>query len=95
MRRPLAGAFSTWLCQNINRERTVGGDSMDDEMSKLFTFLENFDTENEIKIYDDEDKLIFEGKMGDVPQRISNMMSVIRGTVVNMGSYLTLKVKKC
>ena len=28
-------------------------------------------------------------------QRISNMMSVIRGTVVNNGSYLAVKVKKC
>ena len=68
---------------------------MDEEMSKLFTFLENFDTENNIKIYDEADSLIFEGKMGDVPQRISNMMSVIRGTVVNKGDFLIVKVKKC
>ena len=68
---------------------------MEEEMSKLFTFLENFDTENNIKIYDESDELLYEGKMGDVPQRISNMMSVIRGTVVNNGSYLTVKVKKC
>ena len=68
---------------------------MDDEMSKLFTFLENFDTENYIKIYDESGELIFDGKMGDVPQRISNMMSVIRGTVVNNRDYLTVKVKKC
>ncbi len=68
---------------------------MEEEMSKLFTFLENFDTENNIKIYDESGELLYEGKMGDVPQRISNMMSVIRGTVVNNGSYLTVKVKKC
>lgn len=68
---------------------------MEEEMSKLFTFLENFDTENNIKIYDESGELLYEGKMGDVPQRISNMMSVIRGTVVNKGSYLTVKVKKC
>lgn len=68
---------------------------MDDEMSKLFTFLENFDTENYIKIYEESGELIFDGKMGDVPQRISNMMSVIRGTVVNKGDYLIVKVKKC
>ena len=68
---------------------------MEKEMSKLFTFLENFDTENNIKIYDESDNLLFDGKIGDVPQRISNMMSVIRGTVVNHGTYLTVKVKKC
>ena len=67
---------------------------MDDEMNKLFTFLENFDTENYIKIYDESGALIFDGKMGDVPQRISNMMSVIRGTVVNNRDYLTVKVQK-
>ena len=68
---------------------------MEEEMSKLFTFLENFDTENNIKIYDESGELLYEGKMGDVPQRISNMMSVIRGTVMNNGSYLSVKVKKC
>lgn len=68
---------------------------MDEDMSKLFTFLENFDTENNIKIYDESGELLFEGKMGDVPQRISNMMSVIRGTVMNNGDYITVKVKKC
>lgn len=68
---------------------------MEEEMSKLFTFLENFDTENSIKIFDEAENLLFEGKMGDVPQRISNMMSIIRGTVVNAGEYLIVKVKKC
>ena len=68
---------------------------MDDEMSKLFTFLENFDTENYIKIYDESGSLLFDGKIGDVPQRVSNMMTVIRGTVVNSGGYLTIRVKKC
>lgn len=61
-------------------------------MSKLFTFLENFDTENLIKIYDENDNLLFEGMMGDVPQRITNMMSVIRGTAKWQGDYLYVKV---
>ena len=47
-------------------------------MSKLFTFLENFDIRNLIKIYDTEGNLIFEGEMGDVPQKVNNQMSVIR-----------------
>lgn len=68
---------------------------MDEEVSKLFTFLENFDINNNVKIYDESDNLLFDGKIGDVPQRISNMMSVIRGTVVNKGNYLTIKVKRC
>jgi hypothetical protein len=64
-------------------------------MSKLFTFLENFDMENQIRIYDENSNLIYEGAMGDVPQRISNMMSVIRGTAIWKGNYLEVKVKKC
>ena len=63
-------------------------------MSKLFTFLENFDVDNMIKIYEDG-KLIFEGQMGDVPQRITNMMSVVRGTARWKGNYLEVTVKKC
>lgn len=63
-------------------------------MSKLFTFLENFDVDNLIKIYEDG-KLIFEGQMGDVPQRITNMMSVVRGTAKWKGEYLEVTVKKC
>ena len=63
-------------------------------MSKLFTFLENFDVDNLIKIYEDGN-LIFDGKMGDVPQRITNMMSVIRGTAKWKGDSLEVSVKKC
>ena len=63
-------------------------------MGKLFTFLENFDVENPIKIYEDEN-LIFDGKMGDVPQRITNMMSIIKGTAKWKGEYLEVMVKKC
>lgn len=63
-------------------------------MSKLFTFLEIFDVDNLIKIYEDG-VLLFEGKMGDVPQRITNMVSVIRGTAKWKGEYLEVSVKKC
>ncbi len=62
-------------------------------MSKLFTFLENFDVNNLIKIYENGD-LIYQGKMGDVPQRITNMMSVIRGTAKWKGEYLEVSVKR-
>ena len=62
-------------------------------MSKLFTFLENFNVSNLIKIYDEDDNLIFEGEIGDVPQKISNMMSVVRGTAIWKSSYLEVKVK--
>ena len=64
-------------------------------MSQLFTILENFDIHNQIKIYDEEGDLIFEGEMGDVPQKITNMMSVIRGTALRRSNYLEMKVKKC
>ena len=61
-------------------------------MSQLFTFLENFDIENFIKIYEDGN-LIFAGKIGDVPQRNTNGMSVIRGTAKWKDYYLEVTVK--
>ena len=63
-------------------------------MSKLFTFLENFDINNKIGIFDVDGNLIFEGFMGDVPQKVTNQMSVIRGTAVWKGDYLEVKVKE-
>ena len=63
-------------------------------MSKLFTFLENFDIHNLIKIYDSDNNLLYDGEMGDVPQKINNQMSVIRGTAIWRGSYLEVKVKR-
>ena len=63
-------------------------------MSKLFTFLENFEINNRIKIFDVDGNLIFEGLMGDVPQKVTNQMSVVRGTAVWKGDYLEVKVKK-
>ena len=63
-------------------------------MSKLFTFLENFDTANLIKLYDENGKLIFDGEVGDVPQKILNQMSVIRGTVKNVNNVLIIIVRK-
>lgn len=51
-------------------------------MSKLFTFLENFDVYNLIKIYNSDYNLLFEGEMGDALQRITNMISIIIGTAI-------------
>ena len=67
-----------------------------EEMSKLFSFLENFNTEKGIKIYDDVNgELLYSGKMGDVPQRISNMMSVVRGKTDIVDSVVIVRVRKC
>ncbi len=63
-------------------------------MSKLFTFLEKFDIENNIKIIDEKQNVLFEGQIGDVPQKISNQMSVVRGTVKNMGDLILIIAKK-
>ncbi|MBO6108227.1 MAG: hypothetical protein J6P16_02355 [Eubacterium sp.] len=63
-------------------------------MSKLFTFLENFDISNRIRIFDADGNVIYEGLMGDVPQKITNQMSVIRGTAIWKGDILEVKVKK-
>lgn len=68
---------------------------MEEDMSKLFTFLENFDPENKIRILDEEGTILFDGVMGDVPQRTSNMMSVVRGTAIWHGDRLTVIVRKC
>ncbi len=62
-------------------------------MSTLFTFLENFAVDNLIKIYEDG-SLIYEGEMGDVPQRITNMMNIIEGTAKWSGEYLEVMVKR-
>lgn len=64
-------------------------------ISELFSFLENFEITNKIRILDSEANVLFEGEMGDVPQKITNMMSVIRGTAIWKGEYLEVKVKKC
>ena len=77
-----------------NEQNPADGENDGDEMSDLFSFLENFDTETYIKICGESGELIFDGKTGDVPQRVSNMMSVIRGSVVNKGDCLVFKVKK-
>ena len=63
-------------------------------MSKLFTFLENFDISNRIKIYDADGMLIFDGLMGDAPQKVTDQMSVIRGTAIWRDGYLEVKVKR-
>ena len=63
-------------------------------VSKLFTFLENFDIENKIKIIDEKQNVLFEGQIGDVPQKISNQMSVVRGTVKNMGDLILIIARK-
>lgn len=63
-------------------------------MSKLFTFLENFDVTNLIKIYDENYNLIYDGEMGNVPQKITNTTSVIRGTAIWKGNYLEVRVRK-
>ena len=63
-------------------------------MNTLFAFLENFNVSNLIKIYDESGNLIFNGQMGDVPQKITNMTSVIRGTAIWEDGYLKVNVKK-
>ena len=68
---------------------------MEEKISKLFDFLENFDVNVRIKIFDESNNLLFDGIIGDVPQRITNLTSVIGGTVINHGTHLALKVKKC
>ena len=63
-------------------------------MSKLFTFLGNFDITNMIKIFDVDGNVIYEGQMGDVPQKITNQMSVVRGTAILKNDILEVQVKK-
>ena len=63
-------------------------------MNTLFAFLENFNVSNLIKIYGESGNLIFDGQMGDVPQKITNMTSAIRGTAIWKDGYLKVKVKK-
>ena len=63
-------------------------------MSKLSAFFENFEMENNIKIYDKNDNLVFDGKMSDVPEEMKNMADIIIGSAKWNGRFLVLKVKK-
>ena len=63
-------------------------------MSNLFTFLENFDVNTPVEIYENG-VAIFSGVVGDVPQRISNMTSVVRGTTKFVNACMIIDVKKC
>lgn len=62
-------------------------------MGKFSAFLNNFDVSNLIKIYDQDDNIIFEGRIGEVPQTIMNMASVIKGTATFKNEHLVIKVK--
>lgn len=62
-------------------------------MGKFSAFLNNFDVSNLIKIYDQDDNVIFEGRIGEVPQTIMNMASGIKGTATFKNEHLVIKVK--
>lgn len=62
-------------------------------MGKFSAFLNNFDVSNLIKIYVQDDNVIFEGRIGEVPQTIMNMASVIKGTATFKNEHLVIKVK--
>ena len=62
-------------------------------MGKFSAFSNNFDVSNLIKIYDQDDNVIFEGRIGEVPQTIMNMASVIKGTATFKNEHLVIKVK--
>ena len=62
-------------------------------MGKFSAFLNNFDVSNLIKSYDQDDNVIFEGRIGEVPQTIMNMASVIKGTATFKNEHLVIKVK--
>lgn len=63
-------------------------------MEHLFSFLENFDPDTMIMIHDESGDLMFDGKIGDVPQRVTNMSKVIKGSAINGGTHLIVKIKK-
>lgn len=59
---------------------------------KISAFLYNFDVSNLTKIYDQNDNVIFEGRIGEVPRKIMNMASIIKGTATFKNEHL-IKVK--
>lgn len=61
-------------------------------MGKISAFLNNFDVSNLTKIYDQNDNVIFEGRIGEVPRKIMNMASIIKGTATFKNEHL-IKVK--
>ncbi len=63
-------------------------------MSKLETFLENFDLSTKIKLFDENGNVVFEGEMGDISKKILNMQNVIRGTAKVCNGCVEVQIKK-
>lgn len=63
-------------------------------MNDLFSFLEKFGVDNNIVIYDETDAILYDGKLGDVPQRVMNMARVIDGSANVEGDHLSVSIQK-
>ncbi len=63
-------------------------------MNDLFSFLEKFGVDNNIVIHDETDAILYDGKLGDVPQRVMNMARVIDGSANVEGDHLSVSIQK-
>ena len=62
-------------------------------MGRLSTFLESFHNDVKIKIYDQNNTLLFEGVIGDVPHRIEDQSNIILGSANIIGDMVTVIIK--
>lgn len=62
-------------------------------MGRLSTFLESFNNDVKIRIYDQNNILLFEGLIGDVPHRIEDQANIILGSANIMENIVTVIIK--
>ena len=63
---------------------------------RLFKLLECFEDETEVKIMNSSDmKILFTGKVGDMPHRISRMKNVKLGSCKVKNEVLCVYTEKC
>lgn len=62
-------------------------------MGRLSTFLESFNNEVKIKIFDQNNALLFDGVIGDVPRRIEDQANIILGSAEISGDIVTVIIK--
>ena len=63
---------------------------------KVFDFLECFNTETNIQMYDLLNKeLLYAGKIGDVPHKVSRLRNIVLGTTEVKDGALQLYTEIC
>lgn len=62
-------------------------------MRRLSAFLENFHNDVNIEIYNTEQKLLYNGKIGDVPHRIERRKNLVLGSAQINSDVIAISVR--